>query len=1237
MSSQHDDRSLQIRLLSTSLVVDAHGTVSLPEAAVSLGPGTPMIWPLQVETTAEVLGDATREQASRIEQALKGAYQWPASLPPRGTPSLDPNTTAALTARPSAVGRLDRSVAVRLTVRVLFRRTGPGGRQEDRTEAATANLLLQPGAGAPAGTAARPCHLTLEPTAVVLRDGDVPAVLHVLLYNRPPDRPPQLLLRQRPEAAPGLREALDRLAETPFSGPHTDTATGAERWELELALDLPPQASEELKGLAVYEPLSLACQVTVRDAARADFLLRLAPRQTEFPGLLAIDLGTSSSTVTLYDPNVGLRNFAVPPEQEVQLQNRLLAELVDESGRCRLPGVSPGEWDELLTAVDLPGEGPGPMRLRAALQRGGPDLLEALRQIELHVAGLSIEEPVRDFLQDAYEEALLEPRLNSQRLIWVGLEPAPAGHKESKDIVSELEVLEAGTPLRVELGMGARKNRRAALTQVGAGGPVRSLADVRFKFHNSPKRYLGKQESFVGDVGGRPVMVTAQQVVQAAWMRLVELTNGWRQRNHDRVCRGPFSRVIVTYPTVAPPKVRREIETLVRQLGFSQVVTDYDEAVSAALFYFHRELGGSVDLGPELFKSCAQYDDRGHWFQNVLVLDIGGGSTDLALLRLTMEERPTAGTDRGAGGRYYVVTPRLLGSSGNRHLGGDLITLRVFELLKAILADRLLSAAQSGELTAAKSGDAAVDNLVARIRSLDKAFKEEEEEERRFRPGKIFEAVATLPEQNERRRSALHAAEQVLPTRWENQPQRSRSFYALWEQAENAKVQYLSRGESFRLGTEQIQELLTEFGYDLQLSPGVQVELTAAQFEQAAEEILKEAVQIARGLVRDRLGRSKGSGSEVLDWMILSGKTCNLGLVRRVLEREFGQPPAIRWNPDRVTFVPEYAKLATSVGACYAQMVRLIVPDVSKAEEILQGGRNQLRFQINNLFWFLPCSFLLVGLDGESEIFKAGEELFQLDESELGKTRSRVLGVQLLTTVSRRDFTNAPSIPWYQFDGTKLATAIGMTPASFESRMWMQFEVDHRLLMKLYLWEGRDRELPHHYQVDDKLSGLKLAQPSRTPDDGLPAEAWCDLAVAAETAMLANGEPLMLVRAGTPMRETFHLGDQEVRGLIVERLPDLFKDGKLVLYRRSPGEDRWQRVEEELSQPEEQSQSEFPVWYQLTLDATGMLRAHRGRVPYWRTTDPQAWKDNPEHVLEYELGLVVAPPPPARDPFNGAH
>ena len=35
------------------------------------------------------------------------------------------------------------------------------------------------------------------------------------------------------------------------------------------------------------------------------------------------------------------------------------------------------------------------------------------------------------------------------------------------------------------------------------------------------------------------------------------------------------------------------------ELGFPDVVTDYDEAVAAALFYLHREFGGSLDLGPD--------------------------------------------------------------------------------------------------------------------------------------------------------------------------------------------------------------------------------------------------------------------------------------------------------------------------------------------------------------------------------------------------------------------------------------------------------------------------------------------------------------------------------------------------------------------------------------------------------------------------------------------------------------
>jgi hypothetical protein len=1134
-----------------------------------------------------------------------------------------------------------------VTLSVDFMRPAAGARKNDppevRRESAHAFWLLQP-AQPPAPAAEpgpRPCQLDLTPTAVVLRDGGASALLSVAAHHRPSDRPPRLRLRQKPDGVADLLRALEQLEGTTFRGPLPGDGPGVEKWSAELSLALPAAARDQLKGLAAYEPLSLACQVVVDGAAEADFLLRVAPHETAYPGLVAMDLGTSSSTVTLFDPyripDVG----GVPPEQEGRLKALLLERLLDDKGKCRMPGVADKDWAELLDALDVEaldprGDAatPRPARLRAAIHRGGPDLLEALRQLERHVSGLDLEGPLRDLLQLAYEEALLEPRLNSQLLIWAGLDPArPA----ERDVVSELEVCEVdGALLRVEMGREARERRIAALARLGAGAASSTLADVRFKYHNSPKRYLGKRQSFVGTLGGRQVSVSAHQVVQAAWQRLTELANLWRQRHVGHVSQGPFTRVVVTYPTVAPPAVRREIEELVRELGYNQVVTDYDEAVSAALFYFHRELGGSTDLGPELFKACAQTDGQGKWFQNVLVLDIGGGSTDLALLRLTMQEETQPDhADRGAGGRYYVVTPRLLGSSGNTYLGGDLITLRVFELLKAALADRVLSAAQAGELAAEQAGGRAVDDLAARARSLADAFKGPDDK-MRFRPGSIFTPVATLRERADERRAALDAAEQVLPTRWNVRTQRSSAFFALWDLAEHAKVKFLSQGEPFRLGPDDLQKLLKELGHPLQLTPGVSVELTPTQFEQAAEEIVREAVQIARGLLLDRLPRAGKDGPpEALDWLILSGKTCNLKLVRRVLLRELEQRPAVRWAPDRVTFVPEYAKLATSAGACYAEKIRRLTPDPRQAQELLRLGQNQLRFVINNLFWFLPCSFSLLTASDELELFRAGDELYQLDGSAQGKARSRPLGVVLLPTVLRRDYAGAKPLPWHSFGGAELAAEVGMSPAAFTERMLMQFEVDNRLLMKLYLWEGQNGEPPQHYELDTATPALRLPPPPGAA--AAPAAAWCDVAVGAEVALHANGSPKVLIRAGDPFRATFHAGGQEVRGLVVGRLPDLFRDGRLGVYRRLPGEGEWQRLEGELTQPKNDSGNDFPAWYQLTLDAGGALRAHVGRVPYWRTTDPREWRERTDRVLECELGLVVAPPPPARDPFDGSH
>src|SRR5262249_56990173 len=107
-----------------------------------------------------------------------------------------------------------------------------------------------------------------------------------------------------------------------------------------------------------------------------------------------------------------------------------------------------------------------------------------------------------------------------------------------------------------------------------------------------------------------------------------------------------------------------------------------------------------------------------------------------------------------AGGGCYVISPRLLGSSGNTQVGGELITLRLFRLLKAAIADRLLTAVQDKHLEST--------GIAGRIAQLGEGFVDSGG---RYQPGSILGHVADLPEADPLFTDALNAAEQVVPTR----------------------------------------------------------------------------------------------------------------------------------------------------------------------------------------------------------------------------------------------------------------------------------------------------------------------------------------------------------------------------------------------------------------------------------------------------------------------------------------
>lgn len=163
--------------------------------------------------------------------------------------------------------------------------------------------------------------------------------------------------------------------------------------------------------------------------------------------------------------------------------------------------------------------------------------------------------------------------------------------------------------------------------------------------------------------GDRPYEITVPQLMRAGWQKLMEFADKARQ-DEPRFSSGPMRRAVITYPTVAPPSVRQTIQKLLKDLRIADVRTDYDEAVASAVFYIMREDNGLRELGLESFKARSRIRGDGSWAQNVLVFDIGGGTTNVALIRLTLTDGRPSGSRRRASPPRTAPRPSPGRSSG---------------------------------------------------------------------------------------------------------------------------------------------------------------------------------------------------------------------------------------------------------------------------------------------------------------------------------------------------------------------------------------------------------------------------------------------------------------------------------------------------------------------------------------------------------------------------------------------
>ena len=969
-------------------------------------------------------------------------------------------------------------------------------------------------------------------------------------------------------------------------------------------------------------------------------------KRIAYPGWFAIDFGTSNSTVTLYDPKQVNPPKNLPKEQESCLR-QLLADWInkrpmDESLKMSNTDWNT-EWEKLLSEVikhfkDIKPEERETLGEQIFLGTKSTYLLEAIRLIEisLNYRAEWFRRAAWIQLNQIYYHVSRVPPLDWQSLIPVELDLV----RKEEEIPSELEIesldpsLPDDNPSKVKVLMGNRAIQDRENTLANS----QEINSVSKKFHHSPKRYFGKLDKQIPvELNGTNAKIPAENLIQSAYAHLIQLTEDYRKSRPQRFAKGDFEKGVITYPTIAPPEVRRKIEQLVKKLGIQNVQIAYDEAVAVAIFYLLREFGGDLNIGIESFKTrCCYYE--GKWSQNVLILDIGGGTTDIAVIRLTLEEINPFDPyeDRGKGGRYYKLTPKLLGSSGHLKLGGELITLRIFKLLKAAIADSLLTAVQKGDLE---------ENLLnIRLNEINERFLINGE----FQSGTLLACVdKDNPESDSvAYQDALNDAEKVVSTSFgKEHPELLLNFVILWEYAEQAKLELGKKRDSnhkteptFVLNGEQISKLLdqqNETSSSSQSLENLSVTITIKQFEKVVEPVITEAIGIAKGLMMNRLDPEK----EQLDWLILSGQTCNLYLVEQELYKQFSKSEYFLPNTERITFVPQYSKLATSIGACYAEKLRQLTFDRQDAKPVLRKGANQLYFDIKNLLYFLPCSFYREAIGVGYEIFQAGQKLSLLDpQYPLVKLRSDWQGAQLNNTIQRQDFEGMTPQLWGNYNAETLMKQLNIiTEEDFREEIKVQFEIDQNLEFTLLFCNGNP---PHRIKSDITTldAGEKMGKTPVIVDNHV----ICDIAVCvAESATaLSTDAHTLLFKANEDYSEKkkikiFYHEDETPQLGLIETLPEFPRNGKHTFYFqfRDPDTNSWELIGE---LPKPQINTELPCKYQASLDEKGILRIHLGEVPY-RTSDSTEDLKQEGYVVRIPLEPQYSEGDEKRDPFSGIH
>lgn len=917
-------------------------------------------------------------------------------------------------------------------------------------------------------------------------------------------------------------------------------------------------------------------------------------------GILAVDFGTTACTATLWD-ETSRPTLPLPRSQTTVLRQRIAA-LLDEVGPG---GYADPAWERLAAtaAEQVLGADATRPTLAAALRRetdvSAPLLHETVRQLESQAP--FTDDHLRDWLTGrlyaAHEESFAAPAPDR----W-NLHELPLSDK-GESVLSSVVSVDGSGGVRV----GPPKDDGEDLVLHGL------------------KRHLGRPP------GHRDLREKTDDTIVRAIADLVARSGAAIAKDPD-LDHGPVGRVIVTYPTVLHGAARTAlVEGVRRHTGVLEVNNRYDEAIAAGFYYLMRDIGGDPYVGIEALRARMRATNNPAAFtENLLVVDIGGGTTDIALFAMHLRDVSpvNAGATPFGPGKCYYLSPALRGSNGRENRGGDYITLCVFHWLKAAIADALLVEYAQGRAAA---------TVVDAVTHMDKTGGW-------WRDGAPVPYALTTAELaylnspdrwsrgGQEAPPHRNAVEQLVPTRWREDPARRPAFQRLWQIAERVKIDYLGQDKDFTLAADQVDEVIG--------SGGVPVSLAAQEFRVLARSIVKRLATLAVELVVNRFGDRR----ERLDRLILTGRASALPLVREVFDEAFAtaarEHPNLLWDPTALLLDVGHAKSATSIGAVWAERMRTLSRSHGSADQVVRDGSLDIRVDVDNVFQTLAASFKIsVGADPE-ELFKANTEFLADGER---RYLERDLG-QLRRPINiHRVIEGDQDILWGYFDVANVADEEGYEPAlpgsGREDDRWTRdklarVEINPQLELVLRVWRTQPEEKrPLH--VVPPAEGTRLAPQGVTA----PMSAADAFALARRLRVAGGNAEHAPTRGVFPKLPespawTHRFWDDDAgverNGLISsEPLPEADDQG----WRFALVGDEAGAPAHRVAAPPASPRSGDKGWY-ASLDDQGVFRLHRTRPAYLKADTLRAMDERPGAVYTAQL----KPRDVAEDnsdPFNG--